>query len=188
MPLFYKGARSGTHLHVNDPRTYGIQARDTSILPHVDILMRHIAGNTHSPYISVTRSYAVAEMYARDAARTMAAVTNYVFEIDIPATLPPGVAVQDPILEIANSNYLQDTLADPSYHHQGDRNFINAIVNPIAFSHYLTKLYSRPPGVGSRPTAASNQLEAIVRAARDAELLVVGAIPRGWVIARHDVN
>ena len=71
MALFYKGVGVGTYLHTNDPRTIGMPSRASGMANNIDATMRHVArGTTVSPYVSLTRSYGVAEMYALEASRT----------------------------------------------------------------------------------------------------------------------
>ncbi len=65
MATFYKGAAIGTHWHAKDARQLGFTARAPETNPSTEALIRHIASGTHnSPYISFTRSYAVAWNYA----------------------------------------------------------------------------------------------------------------------------
>ena len=75
---------------------------------NVDSIMRHVAlGTTASPYISLTRSYGVAEGYARDAGRAFPthALPAYVYEFDISTPLPTAIVeVIDPVAEVAARN------------------------------------------------------------------------------------
>ena len=65
MTTFYKGSAIGTHWHANDARQLGFTARAPEANPSTEALIHHIASGTHySPYISLTRSYAVAWDYA----------------------------------------------------------------------------------------------------------------------------
>ena len=65
MATFYKGAGIGTHWHTHDARRVGFTARSPSTQPGPETLIEHIAiGTANSPYISLTRSYAVAWDYA----------------------------------------------------------------------------------------------------------------------------
>src|SRR3974390_1258974 len=87
MTLFYKGVGCGTHLHAFDLRVSGVAPRNPGAAFNVSAVMNHIArGTTTSPCISVTKSYGVAEEYARNASRTPPTASNpaHVYEIDIP--------------------------------------------------------------------------------------------------------
>ena len=128
MPHFYKGVRLGTFSHGIDFRVTRIQSRNPGVAYSVAALMDHIAGSTQmSPLISLTRSYGVAEMYARDGALSLsAAQPSYVYVINIDNSSPSGVIVKDPIFEIAES--VKNPLVSPSYHHDGDKTFILGVL------------------------------------------------------------
>ena len=65
MATFYKGAGVGTHWHAQDSRRIGFTARSPETTPTTEALIHHIASGTlNSPYVSLTRSYAVAWHYA----------------------------------------------------------------------------------------------------------------------------
>jgi hypothetical protein len=152
--------------------------------------MHHIArGTTTSPCISLTRSYGVAEDYAIDASRILPTATTpaFVYEIDIPNPAPTGMTVIDPVAEVAASH--NNPLASLSYHHDGDMAFLLGIVDPGGMVTHLTTPIRAPRGSTAtpRPANLSLQLETFVCALRDAEILVVGAIPSAHVILRHDV-
>jgi hypothetical protein len=66
--------------------------------------MHHIArGTTHSPYVSLTLSYGIAFDYAMNAGLNWPSPSRpaYVYEIELPDRLPPGLAILDSIKEIA---------------------------------------------------------------------------------------
>jgi hypothetical protein len=151
-------------------------------------VMQHIArAATNSPCISLTRSYGAAEDYARNASRVppTSSTPAYVYEIDIANPPPRGVSVIDPLFLIASEN--QNPLNDPSYHHDGNQDFLLGVVNaemrpsvPVRFPRGWTGGTSRLPNL-------SVELEAMVFALRDAEVLVLGNLPQSCVIDRHEV-
>jgi hypothetical protein len=190
MALFYKGVGVGTFLHPADLRVSGISPRAPGALYDVNAAMQHIArATTNSRCVSLTKSYGVAEMYARDASRAFPTVATpaYVYHIVIDDPPPAGVEVRDPVAEVARIN--SNPLISPSYHHDGDMNFLLGVVNPTAMAVHLTPPIRQPPG-GTGTSRAANlsiELETFVRALRDAEVLVVGTIPATCVIDRNDV-
>jgi hypothetical protein len=190
MPRFFKGVGVGTHLHQFDLRAIGINARMPALPNDLNAVMHHIArGTTTSPCISLTRSYGVAEEYAIDASRAppTAATPAFVYEIDIPDPAPRGMLVIDPVVEVASGN--SNPLISPSYHHDGSMDFLLGVVDPAAMVHHLGTHIRTPQGSapGLRPANLSLELETLVRALRDAEVLVVGAIPNTHVLIQHPV-
>lgn len=190
MALFYKGVGVGTFLHPTDLRVSGISPRAPGALYDVNAAMQHIARvTTNSPCVSLTRSYGVAEMYAKYAGRAFptAATPGYVYHIVINDPPPAGVDVRDPVSEVARIN--SNPLISPSYHHDGDMNFLLGVVDPTAMVVHLTAPIRHPPASTGTPRSAnlSIELETLVRALRDAEVLVVGTIPAACVINRDHV-
>jgi hypothetical protein len=189
MPTFYKGIGPGTHWHAIDLRTNGLSARAPGVQPSISALIAHIRlGTTQSPYISLTRSYGVAESYAR-VGRITATQQNpgYVYELVINDPLPSGMVLIDPAVDIANTN--ANLFASPSYHHDGGPTFLLGVVDPVSMAAHLNGFAPSPPGSGAiqRPPNLSNDLEAIVRVLRDAEILVSGNIPTTCFHVRHPV-
>jgi hypothetical protein len=190
MPRFYKGVGVGTFLHGTDLRVSGINSRAPGASYTPTVAMHHIArATTNSPCISLSRSYGVAEMYARDASRAFPTAANpaYVYEVDIPDPAPPGVRVLDPVNEVAALN--TNPLVSISYHHDGDMNFLLGVVNPIGMVAHLMAPAKQPAGSSGtpRPPNLSIALETFVRALRDAEVLALGPVPAALVINRFDV-
>jgi hypothetical protein len=124
-----------------------------------------------------------------DASRAFptSATPAYVYEIDIPDPPPTGVTVIDPVVAMAAHH--NNPLASPSYHHDGDMNFLLGVVDPAGMLAHLSTPIRAPKGSAPtpRPANLSIALETFVRALRDAEVLVLGAIPNTHVINRHDV-
>jgi len=188
---FYRAIGVGTFHHGNgtDLRTTGISPRRPGGQYNASGVIQHIArGATNSPCISLTKSYGVAEDYARNASRAIPTSSNpaYVYEIDISDPPPTGVVVVDPVFFIAS--HVPNPLVSPSYHHDGNQSFLLGVVNPAA-AHPSASSVVFPPGLGGTPRSPNLtiELEAMVRALRDAEVLVVGNLPQTCVINRYDV-
>ncbi len=108
MATFYKGAGVGTHWHTKDSRREGFTARSPKVTPTIETIIDHISTSTaNSPYISLTRSYAVAWHYAMWGGTTGIIPTRnnpcYVYEIEIDYSLPTELKLFDPIKEVALS-------------------------------------------------------------------------------------
>lgn len=190
MARFFKGVGVGTHWHNNDPRTTGgFIAHYPGGRAGATSVMNHIArGTTTTPYISLTRSYGVAEAYARQASRIRptSELPSYVFEIDIDGPPPVGLQVQDPVAVLSQ---LVDPLAINAYYHDGDMKFLLGVVDSSSMRVHLIAPVRTPPNTHATPRAAnlSPSLEAMVWALRDAEVLALGAIPAACIIYRHEV-
>ncbi|MGO9743482.1 MAG: hypothetical protein ACLPN5_18590 [Roseiarcus sp.] len=192
MTFFYKGVGVGTYLHTHSPdlRSTGIVAAVPQANSHASAVIRHIRwGAARSPYISVTRSYAVALDYARNGgtAQPTRSAPAYVYEIDVPDPLPQGRAVLEPIEIIGSA--VKNPLMSPSYHNSGGPELLLGIVDPIRFQSFLNTPAATPPGLGpsGRPPNVSDELRALVNALRDAEALVIDALPQTWITHRYDV-
>ncbi len=191
MTYFYKGVGVGTFLHKHDLRITGIVPAGPSVSLSLAAVMQHVtAGAFGSPCISVTRSYAVAEDYARNASHNppTPAAPAYVYLIDIPSPLPAGVTICDPVELVAQG--ISNPLTSPSYHHNGNQSFLLAVAGSRAHAAFLTSPPVTPPGLpGSVPSPPilTAELKTMVFALRDAEALVVGNLPRVWVIDRYDI-
>jgi hypothetical protein len=198
MATFYKGAGVGTHWHVNDSRQIGFTARSPQTTPTTDTLIEHIATSTaNSPYISLTRSYAVAWHYAMWGGTTGIIPTrnnsSYVYEVEIDSSLSTDLKLFDPIKEVAIS--LQDP-ADVDvqkefsfYQHNGLPNFILGVVDPQNMLDFQVGRRPQPPGPGEPCLPnLTPQLGALVNTLRDAEILVHGHIPQSCVKNRFDVE
>ncbi len=190
MALFYKGVGVGTFLYGNDPRINGMPPRAPAITYNAGVAMRHIVrATTVSPCVSLTRSYGVAEMYAREASLTFPSVTSpaYVYEVDIPDPIPTGITLIDPVREVAAT--LPSPVTSLSYFHDGDKEFILGVASPTLMATHLNAPIRQPPGSGgaSRSAVLTLELEALVRALRDAEVLVHGTVPASLVTVRHAI-
>jgi hypothetical protein len=168
----------------------GITPRSPGARYNVDVLMDHIDGKTAlTPCISLSRSYGVAEDYARNASRKVPTRADpaYVYEIEVSDFPPPRPDVVDPVQEIANA--LPPPLASHSYHHDGDQTFLLGVVDPA--NGFAGRPIRYPSLIGyaptPRPPVLSRELQSLVRALRDAEIVVIGNLPATCIINRFDV-
>jgi hypothetical protein len=114
----YKGIGVGTYQHALEARVYGFVARYPALMASVSAMVEHITlGNTASPFISLVRSYAVAEEYAINSSRIVPSATTpaYVYEIVLTDPLPPTLIIIDPLIELASVL----SSADVPYHSGG---------------------------------------------------------------------
>ena len=188
MPIFFRGAGVGTYWHNNDARVLGFTPKSPGVSPGASRMMQHVARGSHtSPYLSFSRSFGIAWAYGV-VGTSIATQQNpgYVYELDIPDPLPPGVTLLDPLQEVAK------TLGNPpggSYQHDGQQDFLLGVVDPLNHAARLTAAIRQPPGSSGTPRGATLtlELETLVRTLRDAEVLALGNIPAAWVVYRHDV-
>lgn len=176
MPTFYKGAGVGTHWHVNDSRRIGFSARSPQTAPTTDSLIDHIATSTfNSPYISLTRSYAVAWHYAVFSGKEDPAPSTpaYIYEIEIDDSLPHGIDLLDPVKEVVHN------LPQPL------RGIVDLEYMENLLRGQTTQLSN--PGVGFSPNVEL-QLIALTFAQRDAEVLAHGYIPPFCIKHRFEVE
>ena len=125
MATFYKGAAIGTHWHTRDSRRVGFTAISPATNPGTEVLIDHIATSTaNSPYISLTRSYAVAWHYAVFNSRREPGPGEpaYIYEIEIDDSLPHGLnlfgsrqrrsvhILPQPLRGIVDLGYMEDLL------------------------------------------------------------------------------
>jgi len=150
--------------------------------------MEHIArADVNSPYISLTRSYGVAYWYTVLFGRTPATKINpgYVYEIELSHPLPPGLQILDPVKEVAMA--APEPLDLVCYQHDGLPDFLLGVMNPMEMGQFLKPLRPKPPPGGGAPIPRLTiQLETLVRALRDAEILAVGNIPATCVRNRYE--
>jgi len=189
MPIFYRGAGVGTYWHERDARLNGFTSKKPGAVHSIDRLMEHIArADVNSPYISLTRSYGVAYVYAVHFGRAQPTETNpgYIYEIELSGPLPPGLHLLDPVKEVAKA--APEPLDLMCYQHDGLPDFILGLVNPREMGQSLKPLRPQPPpGGGSPIPRLTIQLETLVRTLRDAEILAVGNIPATYVRNRYEV-
>lgn len=198
MPFFYRGAGVGTYWHQRDARLDGFVARRPGQTPSKNQVIKHIARCTvDTPYVSLTRSYGIAWTYAVEFGL---AVPNkdqpaFVYEIELSDPLPQGLELVDPVSFIAR--IFPPPTADSSYYHDGDHTFLLGVVNErwvrtaaaLSTAVAPTQYVRQPPSAQATPRAPnlSPELETMVRALRDAEILAVGNVPASCVCSRYEV-
>ena len=196
MITFYKGAGVGTHWHINASREIGFEAISPTTRPTVEALITHVAkGTANSPYISLTRSYAVAWNYAVRGGTDIHTLDKRgcVYEIEIDIPLPFGLELLDPVKEVArslpNPIGIDSEGGYPFYQHNGLPAFLLGVVSPGDMSHFRIGRQPQPPGPGVPcPPNLTPQLVALVNALRDAEILLHGRISPSCVKNRFEVN
>ena len=190
MPIFYRGAGVGTYWHEKDALLSGFTPKKPGAVNSIERLMMHVArADINSPYISLTRSYGVAYWYAAPFGRIPATEANpgYVYEIEISKPLPPGLQLLDPVKEVAAA--APEPLDSMYYQHDGLPDFVLGLVNRVEMGRFLKLPRPQPPPGGGTPypPKLTIQLETLVRALRDAEILAVGNIPATYVRNRYEV-
>lgn len=196
MATFYKGAGVGTHWHINDSREVGFEAWSPTTKPTIEALIVHIATSTvNSPYISLTRSYAVAWDYAVRGGTDIRTLDRRgcVYEIEVDIPLPSGLKLFDPVKEVAMGLPTPidvDSEGEyPFYQHNGLPTFLLGVVSPGDMSHFRIGRQPQPPGPGLPcPPNLTPELEALVNALRDAEILFHRHIPPSCVKNRFEVQ
>ena len=191
MAIFYRGAGINTYWYLKDPIEHGFVARDPEMTSTTTRQMLHIARSTvNSPFISLTRSYAVAWRYALVSSERVPTPEDpaYVHEIEIQEPLPPGLHLLDPIKEVAQM-LPSPTSPVPPYQHDGLPDFLLGVVDPGRMENFLTQYAKQPPSSEGtpRPPNLTIELETLVRALRDAEILAHGIIPATCVKNSFDV-
>jgi hypothetical protein len=162
MPLFYKGAGPGTYWHNHDARLTGFAPQAPGIAPGVVRVVGHIAnGSTHSPYVSLTKSFGIAWDYAVYCGRrrpvATAADPGFVYEVDLADPLPRGMQLLDPMQVVTGA--FANPLAVAPYQHNGASRFVLGVIDPLRMRHLLAVPSRQPPRrVGSltRPTSRTN--------------------------------
>ena len=191
MAIFYRGAGINTYWYLNDPIEQGFIARSPGMAPTITRQMLHIARSTvNSPFISLTRSYAVAWHYAMVSSERIPTPEDpaYVHEIEIQEPLPPGLHLLDPIKEVAQMLPFP-TISGPPYQHDGLPNFLLGVVDPGRMRRFLTQHVMQPPSSEGTPRTPNLtiEFETLVRALRDAEILAHEIIPATCVKNSFDV-
>jgi hypothetical protein len=181
---FYRGVGIGTFDHRRDARIDGFIARNPTVERSPHLIVQHIMGRTNSPFISLVRSYAVAEDYARDSSRVFPSRENpgYVYEIDLHDS--SEVTLVEPIQEIV---FGFSPLTMPF--HTGGMDLLKAVVDPVNYATILNAPERHVPGatVAPRPPQVPYELAALIRVLRDTEVLAVGMIPAKFVLSRYQV-
>ncbi len=187
MATFYKGVAPGTHLHALDLRVSGLGPRNPAMAPSLAGIISHIRrGTTRSPFMSLTKSFGIAMAYAAASRLTPGATKGHVYEIRIDDPAPIGFSILDPVAGIVS--FTPSPFSAP-WHHNGDENFLLGVVDYARYGHHMLTPAKEPPNSGAtpHPPQLSPELEAMMRALRDAEVLAIGNLPSSVFIDRHDV-
>lgn len=149
--------------------------------------MFHIIFGTLSPYVSLTTSYGVARDYAINASRTRPTSSHpgYVYAVDINAS--DGILLFDPVREVIA--HCGNPLASPSYNHDGAQSYLLGVVDPVTMGTHLHIPAPQPlsaSGATPRSPTLTAELETMVRALRDAEVLAGATIPARCFVQRFD--
>ncbi len=112
----------------------------------------------------------------------------YVYEIEVDENDGLGTRLFDPVTAMAAG--LGSPYEMRSYHHDGDNSFLLGLVDPVGQRPSLRQdVRLAPPGEGTYRSPLLNiELEALVRALRDAEILAFGAIATGQVRRRIEIR
>jgi hypothetical protein len=186
--VVYKGVGVGTYLHGQNLQSTGITAARPGQSNNLANLVRHVAqGSALSPFISFTKSWDVAEDYARNGGKFRPTSGNpaEVWEVHIPHSLPRGVEVIDPVFAVAAQH--RNPLTS-NYHHDGNQAFLLFVVDPTKGLPPNTR---SPPGLTGgtpRPPTMTLELQTMVRALRDAEVIVYGTVPQAWLASKHVIS
>ena len=187
MPIYYRGAGTGTYWNTKDATVSGFQPRDPSLSPSPDRIIRHVASSdTRSPYVSLTRSAEVAIYYALEAGANEPTIHTpaYIYELEIDPS--SGVTLVDPVKEIAAAAVgPYDTLG---YQHDGHPTVLLGVISPM-MGFFLQRPINRADAIGPsvRYANVGPFIWGIAASLRDAEILAVGNIPRNCVTKRTPV-
>ena len=162
MTMIYKGAAPNTYWHLNDPRNLGgFTAGNLHLQRSANIAVTHITQSSRrSPFISFTYSFAVAVQYAIDGATKNN--QGVVYAIDTSGI--NSRLFYDPVKELAST-------FSTVHAHDGGQNLIIGISDQTQ-QNILFVPPERPPGAAAIPPQVTNHLQAIVKAIRDAEVLL----------------
>ena len=186
MPVFFRGAGLGTYWWANDARRSVFTAQAPRNPVSRDRLLQHVGGSTQTtPFISLSRSFAVAFDYAQKGGRAFPSKAKPAFVYEIEIDVAAAFHVLDPLKEIASG--LPAPLATPSFHHDGDQKAILGIVDSTQAAYLTAAVRYPPPQAPKSGVNVGVELTGMLRALRDAELLAVDNIPARCVVVRHDV-
>ncbi len=188
MATFFRGAGIGTYWHDKDARVSGFSPHEAGMSRSTQAIIDHIKnGTTQSPYVSLTRSYSIAHSYAVSGGHRTPSKTDpaYIYQIEIPSDCT-GFSVLDPIREILEP--FKSPLDGSGYQHDGHSDFLIGVIDGSNIACLHKAIFAPPPKVVSSKAAnLSPELEAIVCALRDAELLAVGSIPKNYITKRYEI-
>jgi len=177
----YKGVGVGTFWHGLDARMTGFSSQSPGKSPSVPAMIAHIThGSPLTSFISLMRSYGVAEQYALNAGRRAPSrkVPAYVYEIDFMDS--DQVSLIDPIPYLA---CLLSTSTEP--YHSGDRNLLLALIDPVRYGSELLKPVAGP--LTKKLPKVSIELEALICVLRDTVILAIDRVPSQFILGRHEI-
>ena len=163
MAIFYRGAGINTYWYLNDPMKQGFVARAPGMTPTTTRQMLHIARSTvNSPFISLTRSYAVAWHYAMVSSERVPTPEDpaYVHEIEIQEPLMTGLQLLDPVKEVAQI-LPSPPSSGPPYQHDGLPDFLLGVVDPGRMGDFLIQYAMQPPASEGTPRSPNLTIELI---------------------------
>lgn len=183
---YYRGAGIGTYWHTRDAEISGLIAASGGATSGPKEIFNHIVNQLvqTSPYISLTRSWEVAESYARynGYALPSPSVPAYVYEIELDAHM---VTLIDPVKELAL------VLASPFdrlfYQHDGGQDVLLGLVDPLRFGHILSRPIRTPGPATPRGPTISDDLHTVIRALRDSEVFALTFIPHSCITHKHSI-
>lgn len=184
--VLYKGAGPGSHWWNNNAQLTGFTV--AAAIWNASRMVRHITAFSHpSPYLSFSASFAVAREYALDgpAGAASQAQPGTVYEIDT-ALCPAQLPLVDPANAILTANPALGVGNLPT-HHDGGQDLILDIASPALHATVLT---TPPPRLGNALPAGpaiQRELQAVVFALRDAEVLIAGNVPANCIVGVHSV-
>lgn len=178
--MLYKGAGPGTHWNKNDARLGGFSSPQQVAGTPNYVLSHVIAYSQRSPFTSFTTSYAIAQRYAISGPAGPATPGNpgFVYSVDLSQLAATAlVKLVDPIEALAlglNGNWV--------HAHNADVDLLQDLARgqpPLA----------TPAGRFGRPQNLHlpTELQALVNAMRDAEILVEGGVPSAAITDRDPV-
>ncbi len=190
MARLFKGAGPGTYWWTNNAQLVGGFSSPPGRPRNAAAVVNHIVVSSHpSPYVSFTASYAVAFEYALSGPAGVATSANpgYVYEIDTSIlTGPSTLTLIDPVRKVASAHNVALNGTIPT-HHDGGPDLILGIANRTLHGHLLTTPPRRLGATPPRGPVVTDDLNALVFALRDAEVLAAGGVPPACIVNRHAV-
>lgn len=176
----WKGAAPGSHWHTTNAVGVGFFGPPGAAGPVASAALRHITlGSSPSPFVSFSTSYDVAYTYA-----TLGGTIpgGFVYEVDT-TLVPVAPMTYDPVQLISAATQF-------SHQHDGPQHLIAGVAN-VALAPSLSAVLTTAPlrfggmaGVGAGPNV-TQELTGLVRAIRDAEVLLASPVPADCIFARH---
>ena len=182
LPRLFKGAGPGTYWCAQHQQNSGLpqglsSPRALQAISVHDVVVHITAYSANSPLTSVTASYAVALAYSRVGITGAVSPTNpgFIFEIDL-GQAPPNQPVRwfDPVSFVPSQGIV--------HHHQGDQRLLAGLANRRRSFPPVPQ-----PGGGTQVPVFTREFQAVVYAARDAELLL-DLIPAACIVRTHRIT